>query len=38
VASTLLLYGFGAPADIRLPAPADIYTGRVAGDEPAESG
>ncbi|MEU3528929.1 hypothetical protein AB0E62_34610 [Streptomyces sp. NPDC038707] len=38
VASTLLLFGFGAPADIRLPAPADIYTGRVAGDEPVESG
>ncbi|GGR60371.1 MULTISPECIES: hypothetical protein [Streptomyces] len=38
VASTLLLYGFGTAADIRLPAPADIYTGRVAGDEPGESG
>ncbi|MEU0257246.1 hypothetical protein ABZ299_33320 [Streptomyces sp. NPDC006184] len=30
VASTLLLYDFGVPAEVRLPAPADIYTGRVA--------
>ncbi|MEU3409680.1 hypothetical protein ABZ760_00105 [Streptomyces sp. NPDC006658] len=38
VASTLLLYDFGVGADIRLPAPADIYTGRIAGDEPGKSG
>ncbi|MEV6804135.1 hypothetical protein ACH4NF_33375 [Streptomyces sp. NPDC017248] len=38
VASTLLLYDFGAPADIRLPAPADIYAGRIAGDEPGSDG
>ncbi|MFJ9717700.1 hypothetical protein ACIRPQ_17420 [Streptomyces sp. NPDC101213] len=30
VASTTLLYDFGAPADVRLPAPADIYAGRIA--------
>ncbi|MFJ4485389.1 hypothetical protein ACIP3D_23865 [Streptomyces longwoodensis] len=30
VASTTLLYGFGAPVDVRLPAPRDIYAGRVA--------
>ncbi|WP_030744443.1 hypothetical protein [Streptomyces sp. NRRL S-31] len=38
VASTLLLYGFGTPVDVRLPAPADIYTGRIAEDEPASGG
>ncbi|MGV9556587.1 hypothetical protein [Streptomyces sp. NPDC003522] len=30
VASTTLLYGFGAPVDVRLPAAADIYAGRIA--------
>jgi putative intracellular protease/amidase len=30
VASTTLLYGFGTPVDVRLPAPRDIYAGRVA--------
>ncbi|MFD5492329.1 hypothetical protein ACFYY3_31995 [Streptomyces sp. NPDC001812] len=30
VASTTLLYDFGAPADVRLPEPADIYAGRIA--------
>ncbi len=30
VASTTLLYGFGAPADVRLPADEDIYAGRIA--------
>ncbi|MGJ5754885.1 hypothetical protein FB563_3091 [Streptomyces puniciscabiei] len=30
VASTTLLYDFGAPADVRLPRPADIYAGRIA--------
>ncbi|POX65066.1 hypothetical protein C3492_00105 [Streptomyces sp. Ru62] len=30
VASTLLLYDFGTPADVRLPAPEDIYAGRIA--------
>ncbi|GAA3138842.1 hypothetical protein [Streptomyces echinatus] len=33
VASTLLLYAFGTPVDIRLPAPADIYAGRIAEEE-----
>jgi hypothetical protein len=32
VASTTLLYDFGAPADVRLPRPADIYAGRIAED------
>ncbi|MCX4620995.1 hypothetical protein ACIQUO_32150 [Streptomyces albogriseolus] len=30
VASTTLLYGFGARADVRLPADEDIYAGRIA--------
>ncbi|NEA67992.1 hypothetical protein [Streptomyces sp. SID12488] len=30
VASTTLLYDFGAPVHVRLPRPADIYAGRVA--------
>ncbi|MEU1009429.1 hypothetical protein [Streptomyces sp. NPDC005890] len=30
VASTLLLYDFGAPADVRLPPAAEIYAGRIA--------
>ncbi|MEU0008584.1 hypothetical protein ABZ079_31120 [Streptomyces sp. NPDC006314] len=34
VASTTLLYGFGVPADIRLPRSADIYAGRIAENEP----
>ncbi|MER5548027.1 hypothetical protein ACWDBD_05475 [Streptomyces sp. NPDC001118] len=33
VASTTLLYDFGAPADVRLPRPADIYAGRIAEDD-----
>jgi hypothetical protein len=30
VASTTLLYAFGAPADVRLPPEKDIYAGRIA--------
>jgi hypothetical protein len=30
VASTTLLYDFGTPADVRLPAAGDIYAGRIA--------
>jgi hypothetical protein len=30
VASTTLLYDFGAPVDVRLPAAGDIYAGRIA--------
>lgn len=30
VASTTLLYDFGVPADVRLPAGEDIYAGRIA--------
>ncbi|WP_344011339.1 hypothetical protein [Streptomyces thermospinosisporus] len=30
VASTTLLYDFGAPANVRLPEPQDIYAGRIA--------
>jgi len=30
VASTTLLYGFGAPVDVRLPASKDIYAGKVS--------
>jgi len=30
VASTTLLYDFGAPVQVRLPAAADIYAGRIA--------
>ncbi|MER5216090.1 hypothetical protein ABT063_37570 [Streptomyces sp. NPDC002838] len=30
VASTTLLYDFGVPADVRLPAAADIYAGKIA--------
>ncbi|WP_142169780.1 hypothetical protein [Streptomyces sp. SLBN-134] len=30
VSSTTLLYGFGAPADVRLPEDEDIYAGRIA--------
>ncbi|MDX3065162.1 MULTISPECIES: hypothetical protein [Streptomyces] len=29
VVSTMLLYGFGIPVSVRLPADADIYTGRI---------
>ncbi|MEU9475756.1 hypothetical protein [Streptomyces sp. NPDC048191] len=32
VASTTLLYDFGAPAAVELPRPADIYAGRIAED------
>lgn len=30
VASTTLLYGFGTPADVRLPARKDIFAGKIA--------
>ncbi|MFF3613840.1 hypothetical protein [Streptomyces sp. NPDC002580] len=30
VASTILLYDFGSPADVRLPEPADIFAGKIA--------
>ncbi|MGW2224768.1 hypothetical protein [Streptomyces formicae] len=30
VASTTLLYGFGAPAEVRLPADEDIFAGKIA--------
>lgn len=30
VASTTLLYDFGAPVDVRLPASKDIYAGKIA--------
>jgi hypothetical protein len=33
VASTTLLYDFGAPVDVRLPSPKDIYAGRIAEDD-----
>ncbi|MFJ9867137.1 hypothetical protein [Streptomyces sp. NPDC101165] len=36
VASTTLLYDFGAPVDVRLPSPKDIYAGRIA-DSGAEN-
>ncbi|MGW2701212.1 hypothetical protein [Streptomyces sp. NPDC001340] len=36
VASTTLLYDFGAPVDVRLPSPKDIYAGRIA-DSAAEN-
>ncbi|MFG3498556.1 hypothetical protein [Streptomyces sp. NPDC047928] len=29
VASTTLLYGFGAPVDVRLPPPQDIFAGKI---------
>ncbi|MFF9487200.1 hypothetical protein [Streptomyces sp. NPDC014676] len=32
VASTTLLYDFGAPADVRLPGGEDIYAGRIAAE------
>lgn len=32
VASTTLLYDFGAPTDVRLPAARDIFAGRIAED------
>ncbi|ARP71441.1 hypothetical protein LK07_18625 [Streptomyces pluripotens] len=32
VASTTLLYDFGAPVEVRLPRPEDIYPGRIADD------
>jgi hypothetical protein len=32
VASTTLLYDFGAAVDVRLPAAGDIYAGRIAED------
>ncbi|MET9453311.1 hypothetical protein [Streptomyces cinerochromogenes] len=38
VASTLLLYDFGIPVDVPLPAPADIYAGRIAEDGGAGGG
>ncbi|WP_447038803.1 hypothetical protein [Streptomyces sp. DSM 118878] len=31
VASTMLLYGFGAPVRVRLPADKDIFAGEIAG-------
>ncbi|MFV2118187.1 hypothetical protein ACE14D_06970 [Streptomyces sp. Act-28] len=31
VASTTVLYGFGAPVDVRLPPGRDIYAGKIAG-------
>lgn len=31
VASTMLLYGFGAPVRVRLPAEKDIFAGEIAG-------
>ncbi|MFF7181768.1 hypothetical protein [Streptomyces sp. NPDC008121] len=31
VASTTLLYGFGTPVDVRLPARKDLYAGRIKG-------
>ncbi|MFF4550352.1 hypothetical protein [Streptomyces sp. NPDC001435] len=34
VASTTLLYDFGAPADVRLPREKDIYAGRIAENQP----
>ncbi|MCS0600609.1 hypothetical protein NX794_05090 [Streptomyces sp. LP11] len=34
VASTTLLYGFGAAVDAVLPRPADIYAGRIAENQP----
>ncbi|MEU6577760.1 hypothetical protein [Streptomyces sp. NPDC046805] len=34
VASTTLLYGFGAPVHVTLPRPEDIYAGRIAENEP----
>ena len=30
VASTTLLYDFGIPVDVRLPAPGDIFAGKIA--------
>ncbi|MFF4019592.1 hypothetical protein [Streptomyces sp. NPDC001843] len=36
VASTTLLYGFGTPADVRLPPSKDIYAGRIAENQPSE--
>ncbi|MFE1878597.1 hypothetical protein [Streptomyces diastatochromogenes] len=33
VASTTLLYDFGAPVDVHLPSPKDIYAGRIAESE-----
>ncbi|MFE0106569.1 hypothetical protein [Streptomyces sp. NPDC059009] len=30
VTSTILLYGFGAPVDVRLPEGGDIYSGKIA--------
>ncbi|MEU6666663.1 hypothetical protein [Streptomyces sp. NPDC046727] len=38
VASTLLLYDFGAPVDVRLPDAADIYAGRIAEGDSSGSG
>ncbi|MDQ0991693.1 hypothetical protein [Streptomyces sp. V3I7] len=37
VTSTTLLYGFGAPVDVRLPRARDIYAGRIAEDEPKDA-
>ncbi|MER5911863.1 hypothetical protein ABT124_15460 [Streptomyces sp. NPDC001982] len=34
VASTTLLYDFGAPVDVRLPRSNDIYAGRIAENQP----
>ncbi|MGW4561470.1 hypothetical protein ACWEN3_03350 [Streptomyces sp. NPDC004561] len=36
VASTLLLYDFGAPVDVRLPRSRDIYAGRIAEGDGGE--
>lgn len=33
VASTTLLFGFGTRVEVRLPQPADIYTGRIAAPD-----
>ncbi|MFI9806685.1 hypothetical protein ACIHEJ_20390 [Streptomyces sp. NPDC052301] len=38
VASTTLLYDFGAPADVRLPRSKDIYAGRITADGDAGGG
>ncbi|MGI5436269.1 hypothetical protein ACQEV4_01835 [Streptomyces shenzhenensis] len=35
VASTTLLYDFGADVEVKLPRPRDIYAGRIAEDQPA---
>ena len=37
VTSTTTVYGFGVPVTVRLPEPADIYTGTVASPQAPES-